>query len=249
MKLKKLNAFTLIELLVVIAIVGILSGFVFVSLNSATNQANDTRRRSDLSQIVKALIIYNTFSQTYPIETCSIGLDCSETVNNALGQASTITGPNNTYYTYSSDDGISLTVSTIMSNTNTYSYNPETGYSESETEMGLPGYAKRKSLTISNNSGEVLTDYQIMIDLTYDSDMQSDFDDIKFTNSSGIILSYYLESKIDSTSAQFWIKIPEIPINDSIIYIYYGNETASSDSNGENTFLLYEDFSDRKSVV
>ncbi|MFA5009419.1 MAG: type II secretion system protein, partial [Candidatus Paceibacterota bacterium] len=35
MKSNRLIAFTLIELLVVIAIVGILSGFVLVSLNSA----------------------------------------------------------------------------------------------------------------------------------------------------------------------------------------------------------------------
>ena len=132
MKSKKLFAFTLIELLVVIAIVGILSGFVLVSLNSATDSANDARRKSDLSQIVKALLVYNTSNPTYPIETCAIGSTCSETVNNALGSASSITGPNNTYYTYSSDDGTSFTVSTILSDTDTYSYNPETGYAETQ---------------------------------------------------------------------------------------------------------------------
>ncbi|MFA5178489.1 MAG: prepilin-type N-terminal cleavage/methylation domain-containing protein, partial [Candidatus Paceibacterota bacterium] len=68
MNSKKLFAFTLIELLVVIAIVGILSGFVLVSLNSATDSANDARRKSDLSQIVKALLVYNTSNPTYPIE-------------------------------------------------------------------------------------------------------------------------------------------------------------------------------------
>jgi len=132
MKSKKLFAFTLIELLVVIAIVGILSGFVLVSLNSATDSANDARRKSDLSQIVKALLVYNTSNPTYPIETCAIGSTCSETVNNALGSAASITGPNNTYYTYSSDDGTSFTVSTILSDTDTYSYNPETGYAETQ---------------------------------------------------------------------------------------------------------------------
>src|SRR5574343_189791 len=132
MNSKKLLAFTLIVLLVVIAIVGILSGFVLVSLNSATNSANDVRKKSDLSQIVKALLVYNTENPAYPIETCSIGLTCSATVNNALGQASGITGPNNTYYTYSSIDGTSFTVSTILSNTNTYSYNPEEGFIEDQ---------------------------------------------------------------------------------------------------------------------
>jgi len=67
MKSKKLIAFTLIELLVVIAIVGILSGFVLVSLSSATNSAKDVKAKSDLSSIQRAIMAYNVQnSVSYP---------------------------------------------------------------------------------------------------------------------------------------------------------------------------------------
>ncbi len=224
-----------------IAIVGILSGFVLVSLNSATDSANDARRKSDLSQIVKALLVYNTSNPTYPIETCSIGSTCSATVNNALGQASGITGPNNTYYTYSSIDGTSFTVSAIMSDTDIYSYDSETGYSESPAEPGLPGYAKRQPITI--NSASALTDYQVKLTITYDSDMQPDFDDLRFTSADGTTeLSYWLESKTDSTTAIVWVKVPSLSSGDNTLYMYYANASAITASNGNNTFIFFDDF-------
>lgn len=48
----------MVELLIVLAIVGILSAVVLVSLNSAREKAADTRRKSDLAQIVRALNLY-----------------------------------------------------------------------------------------------------------------------------------------------------------------------------------------------
>ena len=245
MKSKRLIAFTLIELLVVIAIVGILSGFVLVSLNSATDSAKDVKTKNDLAAISRAILTYHALNSAYPIEEtpCSIG---DGTCLNELVPNHIQSFPldfNNTRYQYSSD-GTSYTLTGNLTNERVLTYNSETGFSESSAEQGLPGYAKRQPITISNNSDETLTDYQIMIDLTYDSDMQPDFDDIRFTSSTGQLLPYYLESKIDNTSATFWVKISEIPLNNSIIYAYYGNETASSSSNGEDTFLLYENFSE-----
>jgi len=74
---------------------------------------------------------------------------------------------------------------------------------------------------------------------------QTDFDDVRFTDSDGTTeLDYWLESKTDSDTATFWVEIPTVSnLTDNIIYVYYGNATASSTSNGASTFpALFDHF-------
>lgn len=52
------KGFTLIELLVVIAIIGILSGVVLASLNTARQKARNSQRIADVRQVVLALELY-----------------------------------------------------------------------------------------------------------------------------------------------------------------------------------------------
>ncbi len=61
------SAFTLIELLVVIAIIGILAGIIIVAMGSAQGSANDARRKADLNQLAKAVMIYKV-TVNYEIE-------------------------------------------------------------------------------------------------------------------------------------------------------------------------------------
>lgn len=71
---KKNKGFTLIELLVVIAIIGLLASIVLVSLNSAREKARDTKRLSDMHQIVLALnMYYDDHNGNYPQENSSDG--------------------------------------------------------------------------------------------------------------------------------------------------------------------------------
>ncbi|TFG35254.1 MAG: type II secretion system protein [Parcubacteria group bacterium] len=66
-KRKKKNSFTLIELLVVIAIIGLLSSVILVSLSSVRAKARDSRRKSDIAQIRKALELYYADNEQYPL--------------------------------------------------------------------------------------------------------------------------------------------------------------------------------------
>jgi len=98
----------------------------------------------------------------------------------------------------------------------------------------------RKAITITTPKTE--TDYQLYINVTYDSDMQSDFDDVRFVDSDDATeLSYYLDDKVDSTWATFYVKIPSL--DNKTIYMYYGNPSASSKSNGDSVFEFFDDFS------
>jgi prepilin-type N-terminal cleavage/methylation domain-containing protein len=73
----KLNkGFTLIELLVVIAIIGILSGLIIVSMNTATKTANDARVEAGLDQA-------RTVAQIYAINHSNLFNSSTEAV--ALG--------------------------------------------------------------------------------------------------------------------------------------------------------------------
>jgi len=116
---------------------------------------------------------------------------------------------------------------------------------EPTTSIGSEdGWGRWAPVTI-NNPGSGLTDYQVRVDVTYDADMQPDFDDIRFVDSDDSTeLSHWRESYTASTSAIFWVKVPSIPSGSKTIYMYYGNAAASSASDGTATFVFFDDFDD-----
>ena len=110
-------------------------------------------------------------------------------------------------------------------------------------------YKRSHSIT----SGTELTDYQVKIrvyrtegtsagDTVYlGSKCLADYGDIRFVASDDTTeLSYWMETNA-GTYADFWVKVPSI-INDSSIYIYYGNSSATTTSNGDTTFEFFDGF-------
>lgn len=104
------------------------------------------------------------------------------------------------------------------------------------------GYSYRQKVTLTN-SGTLQTDFQVMftIDtaaLVTAGKMQSDCDDIRFTDINGKVLSYWLEPTTCNTSAtKVWSKINNIFTTGTDLYFYYGNPTAVSQSSTVNTFI------------
>ena len=86
-----------------------------------------------------------------------------------------------------------------------------------------------------------IADYQINVIVPYRVHMKSDFSDIRFSDVNGNELSYWIESCTSFVSANVWIKV--ITSGSNVIWMYYGNPSAASASNGTNTFAFFDDFS------
>ena len=73
---------------------------------------------------------------------------------------------------------------------------------------------------------------------------ETDFGDVRFTASDGTTaLDYWLEGKVDSDYANFWVKIPTIPADPGTvtIYIYYGKAGATTTSDLDATAFLFSE--------
>lgn len=99
-------------------------------------------------------------------------------------------------------------------------------------------------------SGSQITNYQQLITLdTYSlatsGKMQADCDDIRFLDSGETAsdeLDYWIEpNTCNTTSTRVWVELPELSGNKTI-YMYYGNASSTSVSNGSSTFVYFNDF-------
>jgi prepilin-type N-terminal cleavage/methylation domain-containing protein len=63
----KQKGFTLIELLVTMGIIAVLTGMAVFNFNQSRMRARDVQRKSDLSQLVKALELYKNDNKAFPI--------------------------------------------------------------------------------------------------------------------------------------------------------------------------------------
>jgi len=103
----------------------------------------------------------------------------------------------------------------------------------------------RRKITITEQSGSDLTDYQVLIELdssNFDfSKTQTNGEDIRFTDARSNLLPYWIE-EWDSINekAKVWVKVPSIPANGSTeIWMYYGNPTVSSAEDPYTTFDFF----------
>jgi len=100
-------------------------------------------------------------------------------------------------------------------------------------------FGRRKEINITGVGS--LTDFPAYLNITKDSFMQADYDDIRFVNgacsaSGGGQLAHEIENWT-AVSAHVWVKIPSISSGDNSICIYYNNSDLSS---GENVTDVWD---------
>jgi len=114
----------------------------------------------------------------------------------------------------------------------------------------IPGsWTRMRPITIENNTGESLTDYQIRLVLTPENfdyeNCNSDGSDLRFTNPSLSPLSYWIETWNYNGESHVWVKVDEIPLGSNVcLYMLYGNPVATSESDIRTTFVFGDDFRD-----
>jgi hypothetical protein len=104
----------------------------------------------------------------------------------------------------------------------------------------------RKPIIITGSTAGAQTNYQTKVTVGFiDGKMNPDFSDIRFASSDGTtLLNHWRESYTASISAVFWVNMPSLPASPATItiYMYYSNSSAATAGNGDNTFLLFDNF-------
>ncbi|ADC65576.1 Protein of unknown function DUF2341 [Ferroglobus placidus DSM 10642] len=108
-----------------------------------------------------------------------------------------------------------------------------------------PGWKYRVPIYVEELSGNDLIDYQILVTLDASfnwSHAKSDGSDIRFADKNGNPIPYWIESWNYGSSAKIWVKLNITANENKTIYMYYGNASATSESDGDNVFDFFDDF-------
>lgn len=149
----------------------------------------------------------------------------------------TLTVGNHTYY-WSWDLLNSTTMNTTTKVINIYEYVP---LPEDAFSLATENFTRRLPVVVTTS--EDTTDYQIQVNLTHDSDMNSTGQDIRFTDSDGsTILNYWMDrsQSVNGSYYYFFVRLPVL--ENKTIYAYYGNWELYTTSNGSLTFPSFSDF-------
>ncbi|HCC67781.1 TPA: hypothetical protein DEP90_01030, partial [Patescibacteria group bacterium] len=89
----------------------------------------------------------------------------------------------------------------------------------------------RRSVTITNTHGSTLYDEDVLITvdtatLITATKLQADCGDLRFVDDNDVTVhTYWIEGGCNTATTQIWVRIPELPNGESIIYMYYDNST------------------------
>ena len=89
----------------------------------------------------------------------------------------------------------------------------------------------REQITIGNAGTTTLINFPAYIVVPYQAGMQTDYDDLRFTNTDGTVVLDYEMEYFDASNACIWIKIPSLAVPNVSIWMYYGNNAVASGQN------------------
>ena len=106
-----------------------------------------------------------------------------------------------------------------------------------------PEWQRMKTILITNSGDDSLDDYIIDLTVNYDSDMQADFDDIRFADENGFPLTYWMGDVVLTVSADFLVRLPQLPSQQTTtIYMFYKNPLVDDES--DDTIFTWGEITD-----
>jgi len=103
-------------------------------------------------------------------------------------------------------------------------------------------WSHHEKVTISGHTS-ALENHQVGLIVDYKAGMRANYADLLFTDQAKKPLSHWIETWSKVTAA-VWVKVPSIPKTGTTITMHYGNPNAKPRSNGDATFIFFDDFSD-----
>lgn len=105
------------------------------------------------------------------------------------------------------------------------------------------GYRKAITITVASSASDISNlDTLLTIDTTgMTANLQTNCEDLRFTDVNGTILNYFNDSCTDNSSSNtVWVRVNTVPKNTTTytLYMYYGNASAPAGSNS-TMFSLY----------
>jgi hypothetical protein len=122
--------------------------------------------------------------------------------------------------------------------------NDDGGLGVPSSEWWDSDWDARQAVRVFNNDNQAYSTTTVKVTVPYDADMQSDFDDLRFTADDGVTLvPHWTERVVANTTAEVWVQVPTLPASDTAtLFMYYNNVTASSTSSSTATFAVIEAF-------
>ena len=116
----------------------------------------------------------------------------------------------------------------------------------------LTGYKYKDAIKVHENSGAQKVNYQVMLNintaaLVSAGKMQANGSDIRFAKDckGATLLNYYIETGMNTSNTIIWVEADTLPAGgDYIMYMWYGNSTATGVSSFNNTFPITTVFID-----
>lgn len=106
-------------------------------------------------------------------------------------------------------------------------------------------WVKRMRVTFTNEDPISYSNASVAFTVTYDSDMQADFDDLRFTLADGVTpVDHFIETYSAGSEAYVWVKVPLLATStDTSVFMYYGNGSVA-DGSATSTFSYLDTFED-----